>query len=137
MVVNRNRDTLVNGTADIVAAYVSSNIVSAAALPDLIAAVHTTLSTLGKNPQAGELRPASRVTIRSSIKPDYLVCLEDGKRLKMLKRYLMAKYRMTPDDYRRKWGLNSDYPMIAPNYAKQRSDIARLVGLGRKSRKDP
>ena len=84
---------------------------------------------------APEVRLEPKVPIRSSIKPDYIVCLEDGKRLKMLKRHLMTHYQMTPDQYRQKWGLNSDYPMVAPNYAEQRRTLAKAIGLGTKRRK--
>jgi predicted transcriptional regulator len=97
--------------------------------------VHGALSTLGSTGAAPEVRAEPKVPIRSSIKPDYIVCLEDGKRLKMLKRHLMTHYQMTPDQYRQKWGLNSDYPMVAPNYAEQRRTLAKSIGLGTKRRK--
>ncbi len=130
-----NDDTLITLTADIVAAHVSNNSVSVNDLPQLIANVHGALSTLGPAGAAPEVRAEPKVPIRSSIKPDYIVCLEDGKRLKMLKRHLMTHYQMTPDQYRQKWGLNSDYPMVAPNYAEQRRTLAKSIGLGTKRRK--
>jgi predicted transcriptional regulator len=128
-------DTLITLTADIVAAHVSNNSVAVNDLPQLIANVHGALATLGSNASAPEVRAEPKVPIRSSIKPDYIVCLEDGKRLKMLKRHLMTHYQMTPDEYRQKWGLNSDYPMVSPNYAEQRRALAKSIGLGTKRRK--
>ena len=128
-------ETLITLTADIVSAHVSNNSVAVNDLPVLIANVHTALNGLGtpaEEPQA-KLEPA--VSIRSSIKPDYIVCLEDGKKLKMLKRHLMTHYNMTPDEYRQKWGLNADYPMVAPNYAEQRRALAKKIGLGTKRRR--
>ncbi len=119
-------------TAEIVAAYVGNNSLPVSAVPELVQTVHHALSGLGKNePEqpAEPLKPA--VSIRRSITPDYLVCLEDGKKLKMLKRHLRTTYGMTPEEYRAKWGLPSDYPMVAPNYAKQRSEFAKKIGLGR------
>jgi predicted transcriptional regulator len=130
-----NDDTLLTLTADIVAAHVSNNSVAVNDLPQLIANVHGALSTLSSGGAAPEVRAEPKVPIRSSIKPDYIVCLEDGKRLKMLKRHLMTHYQMTPDQYRQKWGLNSDYPMVAPNYAEQRRTLAKSIGLGTKRRK--
>ena len=130
-----NDDTLINLTADIVAAHVSNNSVAVNDLPQLIANVHGALATLGSGGAAPEVRAEPKVPIRSSIKPGYIVCLEDGKRLKMLKRHLMTHYQMTPDQYRQKWGLNSDYPMVAPNYAEQRRTLAKSIGLGTKRRK--
>ena len=130
-----NDDTLITLTADIVAAHVSNNSVSVNDLPLLIANVHGALATLGSGRSVPEVRAEPKVPIRSSIKPDYIVCLEDGKRLKMLKRHLMTHYQMTPDQYRQKWGLNSDYPMVAPNYAEQRRTLAKSIGLGTKRRK--
>ena len=130
-----NDDTLITLTADIVAAHVSNNSVAVNDLPQLIANVHGALSGLGSTGAAPEVRAEPKVPIRSSIKPDYIVCLEDGKRLKMLKRHLMTHYQMTPDQYRQKWGLNSDYPTVAPNYAEQRRMLAKSIGLGTKRRK--
>jgi predicted transcriptional regulator len=125
-------DQLLRMTADVVAAYVSNNSLPSAQLPDVIASVYGCLRGLEKAPgeAMGEaLRPA--VPVRKSITPDYLICLEDGKKLKMLKRHLRTTYKMTPDQYRAKWGLPSDYPMVAPNYAEQRSAFAKKIGLGR------
>lgn len=122
-------------TADIVSAHVSSNSVSSAELPGLISSVFASLSELGEPAApAPEERRVPAVSVRSSIKPDYIVCLEDGKRFKMLKRHLMTDYGMTPDDYRTKWGLAADYPMVAPNYAEQRRVLAKQIGLGTKGR---
>lgn len=119
-------------SAGIVSAYVAQNTVAAQALPGLIRTVHDCLAALGtaEAPQAAErLKPA--VPISKSVQHDYVVCLEDGKRLKMLKRYLRSHYDMSPEDYRRKWGLPADYPMVAPAYAARRSDFAKQIGLGK------
>ena len=128
-------DTLLTMTADIVAAHVSNNSVAVNDLPTLIQNVHTALTTISGASAAPEARPEPKVSIRSSIKPDYIVCLEDGKRLKMLKRHLMTHYNLTPDQYRQKWGLSSDYPMVAPNYAEQRRTLAKSIGLGTKRKR--
>ncbi len=126
-----NDDTLITLTADIVAAHVSNNSVAVNDLPQLINNIHGALAGLsGRSAPEAKLEP--KVPIRSSIRPDYIVCLEDGKKLKMLKRHLMTHYQMTPDQYRQKWGLNSDYPMVAPNYAEQRRALAKAIGLGTK-----
>jgi predicted transcriptional regulator len=125
-------DTLLTLTADIVAAHVSNNSVAVNDLPMLIQNVHGALANISAAASAPEPRQDPAVSIRSSIKPDYIVCLEDGKKLKMLKRHLMTHYNMTPDEYRRKWGLNADYPMVAPNYAEQRRTLAKSIGLGTK-----
>lgn len=125
-------DTLLTLTADIVAAHVSNNSVAVNDLPNLIQNVHQALAGISSSTAAPEPRQDPAVSVRSSIKPDYIVCLEDGKKLKMLKRHLMTHYNMTPDEYRRKWGLNSDYPMVAPNYAEQRRTLAKSIGLGTK-----
>ena len=118
-------------TAQIVSAHVSNNSVSSEALPDLIRHVHQALSGVGQPAAEPEkLQPA--VPVKRSVFPDYIVCLEDGKKLKMLKRHLQSAYGMTPDQYRERWGLPSDYPMVAPNYAERRSALARQIGLGRK-----
>ncbi len=123
-------EMLVTLTADIVAAHVSNNSVAISDLSLLINNVHAALSGLGSAPVVEEkLVPA--VSIRTSVKPDFITCLEDGKKLKMLRRHLMTHYGMTPDDYRAKWGLPADYPMVAPNYAAQRSEFAKKIGLGR------
>lgn len=119
-------------TADIVSSHFANNSVAPGDVPGVIESVYTTLSRLGTTvePPAVKLEPA--VSIRASIKPDYIVCLEDGKKLKMLKRHLMTRYGMTPDEYRTKWGLPADYPMVAPNYAEQRRSLAKSIGLGTK-----
>jgi predicted transcriptional regulator len=128
-------DTLLTLTADIVAAHVSNNSVAVNDLPNLIQNVHGALSAIAGTTSAAEPKPEPKVSIRASIKPDYIVCLEDGKRLKMLKRHLMTHYNMTPDQYRQKWGLSGDYPMVAPNYAEQRRKLAKSIGLGTKRRR--
>lgn len=128
---NETREFLATLTADIVSAHVSNNSVSPTDLPGLIHSVYTSLAGLGSAPVVVEEKPVPAVSIRSSIKPDFIVCLEDGKKLKMLKRHLMTHYGMTPDDYRAKWGLAADYPMVAPAYAEQRRDLAKAIGLGR------
>jgi predicted transcriptional regulator len=128
-------DTLLTLTADIVAAHVSNNSVAVNDLPNLIQNVHAALNGIAGQSSAPEPKPEPKVPIRSSIKPDYIVCLEDGKRLKMLKRHLMTHYNMTPDQYRQKWGLAADYPMVAPNYAEQRRQLAKSIGLGTKRRR--
>ena len=130
-----NDDTLITLTADIVAAHVSNNSVAVNDLPQLIQNVHGALALISGSGAAAEAKPEPKVPIRSSVKPDYIVCLEDGKRLKMLKRHLMTHYQMTPDQYRQKWGLAADYPMVAPNYAEQRRTLAKSIGLGTKRRK--
>jgi predicted transcriptional regulator len=125
-------EELLRMTTDVVAAYVSNNSLPTAQLAEVISAVYGSLKALeGKasEPNPEPLKPA--VPVRKSITPDYLVCLEDGKKLKMLKRHLRSTYNMTPDDYRQKWGLPADYPMVAPNYAEQRSAFAKKIGLGR------
>jgi predicted transcriptional regulator len=126
-------DALIELTADVVSAYVSNNPVPVGDLPALIGQVHAALKgTIGnvsaEIPEA--LKPA--VPIRKSVTPDYLICLDDGKKFKSLKRHLSSRYGLTPDDYRAKWGLPSDYPMVAPNYAATRSALAKTMGLGRK-----
>jgi predicted transcriptional regulator len=124
-------ETLMTLTADIVAAHVSNNSVAVADLPTLIAIVHGALAGLGTTEQPVAEKQEPAVSVRASIKPDYIICLEDGKKLKMLKRHLMSHYGMTPDEYRAKWGLPKDYPMVAPNYAEQRRTLAMKIGLGR------
>jgi predicted transcriptional regulator len=131
-----NSDNLVELTADVVAAYISNNTVAMAELPSLIAQVHkalvaTVTGSVEKPVEA--LTPA--VSIKKSIHPDYIVCLEDGKKFKSLKRHLRTKYDLSPEDYRAKWGLPADYPMVAPNYAAARSELAKSMGLGQQRRK--
>ncbi len=125
-------ETLITLTSDIVAAHVSNNSVSVDDIPALITNVYGALAGLGQAAPAPEVRPEPAVSIRASIKPDYVVCLEDGKKLKMLKRHLMTHYNLTPDQYRTRWNLPSDYPMVAPNYAEKRRELAKKIGLGRK-----
>jgi predicted transcriptional regulator len=132
--INESQEFLATLTADIVSAHVSNNSVSANELPSLISSVYSSLAGLGGAPVPVEEKLVPAVSVRSSIKPDYIVCLEDGKKLKMLKRHLMTHYGMTPDDYRAKWGLPADYPMVAPNYAEQRRSLAKQIGLGTKGR---
>ena len=119
-------------SAGIVAAYVGQNTVAPAAVPDLISKVHQALTGLGQvEVPAAKERGRPAVPISKSIQHDFIVCLEDGKKLKMLKRYLRSQYDLSPDDYRRRWGLPPDYPMVAPAYAARRSDFAKKIGLGR------
>lgn len=123
-------------TADIVSAYVSNNTVPTAEIPGLIAQVHTALARVsGKSGDAPvePLKPA--VSVKKSITPEYIVCLEDGKKFKSLKRHLRTQYNMTPEQYREKWGLGADYPMVAPNYAAARSQLAKQMGLGQQRRR--
>lgn len=118
-------------TAQIVSAHVSNNVVSRDALPELITQVYNTLLSAGADPVEPEkLQPA--VPIKKSVFPEYIICLEDGKKLKMLKRHLQTSYNMTPEQYRDKWSLPHDYPMVAPKYAEHRSELAKKIGLGRK-----
>ena len=126
------KETLITLTSDIVAAHVSNNDVGVEDVPSLITSVYGALSGLGEEEADVETPPEPAVSIRASIKPDYLVCLEDGKKLKMLKRYLRTNYDMTPEEYRARWNLPVDYPMVAPNYAEKRRDLAKKIGLGRK-----
>jgi predicted transcriptional regulator len=128
-------DTLLTLTADIVAAHVSNNSVAVNDLPNLIQNVHSALSTIAGSRNAPEPRPEPKVSIRSSIKPDSISCLECGSKQKMLKRHLMTNHAMSPTDYRQKWGLSADYPMVAPNYAEQRRTLAKSIGLGTKRRR--
>jgi len=123
-------EMLITLTSDIVAAHVSNNSVAVSDLPLLIQNVHAALAGLDSPAPAPEVRQEPAVSVRASIKPDYIVCLEDGKKLKMLKRHLMTHYQMTPEDYRAKWNLPADYPMVAPNYAEQRRSLAKKIGLG-------
>ena len=132
---NDMTETIITLTADIVAAHVSNNSVAVSDIPTLITNVHTALSGLGGRAPAPEVRAEPAVSIRASIKPDYIVCLDDGKKLKMLKRHLMTHYGITPDEYRAKWGLPADYPMVAPNYAIARSQLAKQMGLGQQRRR--
>jgi len=132
IIENDMNETLITLTSDIVAAHVSNNSVGVDDLPKLISSVYGALAGLGHSTAVEEARPEPAVSIRTSVKPDYIVCLEDGKKLKMLKRHLMTHYNMTPEEYRRRWGLPADYPMVAPNYAETRRKLAKQIGLGRK-----
>jgi predicted transcriptional regulator len=120
-------------TAQIVSAHVSNNSVSPDSLPTLIQEVYKTLADVGKEPIQPE-RPQPAVPVKKSVFPDHIICLEDGKKLKMLKRHLKTAYEMTPEQYRERWGLPPDYPMVAPNYALHRSSLAKRIGLGTKPR---
>ena len=125
-------EALITHTTDIVVSYVSNNSLGAVDVSTLIRNIYGTLVELGENDAAPEARPDPAVAIRSSIKRDHIVCLEDGKKMKMLKRHLMTDHGLTPDEYRARWGLSSDYPMVAPDYADKRRDLAKKIGLGRK-----
>ena len=128
-------DTLLTLTADIVAAHVSNNSVAVNDLPNLIQNVHAALTGISGSTAAPEPKAEPKVSIHSSIKPDAIACLECGKKQKMLKRHLMTNHQMTPAEYRQKWGLSPDYPMVAPNYAEQRRTLAKSIGLGTKRRR--
>ena len=128
-------ETLITLTSDIVAAHVANNNVEVSDVPTLIQTVYSALAGLGGEQQQKEERPEPAVSVRASVKPDYIVCLEDGKKLKMLKRHLKTAYNMSPEDYRQRWGLPADYPMVAPNYAAQRSTLAKKIGLGTRARR--
>jgi predicted transcriptional regulator len=130
---NPSKSDVLGWTAQILTSHLQNNPVAVSDLPEAINSVYRSLAALssGEAPQE-EARPA--VTVRRSVTPDYIVCLEDGKKLKMLKRHLKTSYDMTPDEYRQKWGLPPDYPMVAPNYARQRSALAKKIGLGSKGR---
>ncbi len=130
-IANEDKEMLVTLTSDIVSAHLSNNSVNVDAVPELITSVYAALASLGEKPAPQEERPEPAVSIRSSVKPDYIVCLEDGKKLKMLKRYLRTNYNMSPEEYRARWNLPADYPMVAPNYAEKRRDLAKKIGLGR------
>jgi predicted transcriptional regulator len=131
------KETLITLTSDIVAAHVSNNDVAVTDVPALITNVYAALANLGEKVETEEPKPQPAVAIRNSVKPDYIVCLEDGKKLKMLKRYLRTNYNMSPEEYRARWGLPADYPMVAPNYAEKRRDLAKKIGLGRKPEAAP
>ena len=118
-------------TASVVSAYVGNNSLQPTQIPDVIKTVYGSLTSLGRAGGGRDL-PRPAVPVRRSITPDYIICLEDGRKLKMLKRHLRTTYNMTVEDYRQKWGLPIDYPMVAPNYAKQRSAFAKRIGLGRR-----
>jgi predicted transcriptional regulator len=123
---------ILNATADITAAYVAANKVPLANIADVIETIYGTLDAIA-NSSIREAHDHAQIDIASSITPEYLICLEDGKRLKMLKRYLKTNYNMTPEEYRKRWNLPADYPMVAPNYALKRSELAKDIGLGKQS----
>lgn len=127
--------TYIDLAADIVSAYVSNNSVPAGDLPGLISQVHLALARVGNGAAEAAEAPKPAIAIKNSATPDYIICLEDGKKFKSLKRHLRTQYNLTPEQYREKWGLAPDYPMVAPNYAKARSDLAKEMGLGQQRRK--
>ncbi|NQW09279.1 MAG: MucR family transcriptional regulator [Alphaproteobacteria bacterium] len=130
-----DHDILLHATTNVVAAHLSKTGMPVEAVPDVIRVVHKALSNVvNGGGKAKELAPEPAVSIKKSITPDYIVCLEDGRKLKMLKRHLMAAYGMTPDEYRKRWGLPANYPMVAPNYAQRRSQLAKAIGLGTQKR---
>jgi predicted transcriptional regulator len=132
-----SRGELLALTAEIVSSHVANNSVVQSDMPDLIQSVFGKLSELANGEDAASVELSPAVPIKKSITDDFIVCLEDGKRLKMLKRHLMTAYGMTPEDYRAKWGLKPDYPMVAPNYALKRQELAKKIGLGRKPGSKP
>jgi predicted transcriptional regulator len=135
MTEKTNHIELLELTTEIVAAHVGNNNVAQADLPQLIQSVYRSLSEVGASAAAPEAeRPRPAVPVKRSVFPDYIICLEDGKKLKMLKRHLKTAYGMTPEEYRERWGLAADYPMVAPNYAERRSELAKKIGLGTKGR---
>ncbi len=131
-VAKSERGDVLRMAVDIVAAYVANNTVPASQVPEVINTVFNSLNSLDGGSEAAPEPAKPAVSVRRSVTPDYIVCLEDGKKLKMLKRHLRAAYDMSPEEYRAKWGLAADYPMVAPNYAAQRSAFAKKIGLGRK-----
>ena len=126
-----DREELLRMTTEIVASYLSHNSVPAENVPDLIKTVHSTMTSVSLNEEKGEQKAKPAVPVSKSIADDHIVCLEDGKKLKMLKRYLRSQYNMSPDEYRQKWNLPADYPMVAPAYSRKRSQFAKDIGLGR------
>ena len=135
MVADNQENDRIEHTVEVVSAYVSNNSVSSEDLPQLISQVHASLAGLGMAAPAKPETPKPVVPINKSVTPDYIICLEDGKRLKMLKRHLKTAYNMSPEQYRERWGLPATYPMVAPNYAKQRSELAKEIGLGNSGRR--
>jgi predicted transcriptional regulator len=135
MTDNDTTDDLLTLTTEIVAAHVSNNTVAVGDLPQLIHQVYQSLANIGKAPPPLIERPQPAVNVKRSVHPDYIICLEDGKKLKMLKRHLKTAYNMSPEEYRERWNLPADYPMVAPNYAKQRSRLAKEIGLGTRGRR--
>ena len=133
---NQNSHDLLAMTVSIVSSFVKGNLVTVENLPNLIKSVHASLASLETGIDKAGPRPDPAVSIKNSITADHIICLEDGRKLKMLKRYLRSRYNMTPEDYRTRWNLPLDYPMVAPNYARRRSEFAKEIGLGRK-KEDP
>ena len=131
---NLSRDELLRMTTQVVSAYVGNNQVPESQISDVIQSIYDSLEGLGSGEKSSQTKQKPAVPIKRSITPDHIVCLEDGKKLKMLKRYLRTAHKLTPEEYRTKWGLPADYPMIAPNYAKQRSAFAKEIGLGKRKR---
>ncbi|WP_019961708.1 MucR family transcriptional regulator [Woodsholea maritima] len=131
-----DNEELLRMTTDVVASFLSHNSVPADSIPDLIRSVHATMKDVSGEEQKVEVKTKPAVPVSKSVTDEYIVCLEDGKKLKMLKRYLRSQYDMSPDEYRRKWGLPADYPMVAPSYSRRRSDFAKEIGLGRGAGKD-
>jgi predicted transcriptional regulator len=130
-----DNEEILRMTTDIVASFLSHNSVPSDNVPELIKSVHSTMKEISSGEPKPESKPKPAVPVSKSVTDDYIVCLEDGKKLKMLKRYLRSQYDMSPEDYRRKWGLPADYPMVAPSYSRRRSDFAKEIGLGRGGRK--
>lgn len=130
-----DNEELLRMTTDIVASFLTHNSVPAESVPDMIRSVHATIKEVSGGEAKPEVKAKPAVPVSKSVADDYIVCLEDGKKLKMLKRYLRSQYDMSPEEYRRKWGLPSDYPMVAPSYSRRRSDFAKEIGLGRGGRK--
>jgi predicted transcriptional regulator len=137
MAENAANQDLLGLTAEIVSAHVSNNPVSISDLPNLIQEVYRTLANMGQPVVVVAEKPQPAVPIKKSVTPEFLICLEDGKKLKMLKRHIKTAFNLTPDQYREKWGLDSSYPMVAPNYTKHRSSLAKRIGLGTKPRGRP
>ncbi|MEM6681314.1 MAG: MucR family transcriptional regulator [Pseudomonadota bacterium] len=135
MAGNSSDENILSLTADIVSSHLSNNTVAVSDVPVLIEKVYSSLTKLESPEPEAQPRPEPAVSVRKSIQPDYIVCLEDGKKLKMLKRHLKTRYDMTPEQYRERWNLPSDYPMVAPNYAAQRRKLAKEIGLGKGRRK--
>ncbi len=131
----KETNDLLELTTEIVSSHLANNTVAIQDIPELIRQVYSTLTTIDQGPSALQDRPQPAVPIKRSITPDFVICLEDGRKLKMLKRHLKTAYNMTPEEYRERWGLPADYPMVAPNYALQRSNLAKKIGLGTKPRR--
>ncbi|MEM9009913.1 MAG: MucR family transcriptional regulator [Pseudomonadota bacterium] len=131
---NIDKSEILSLTSEIVSSHVANNAVAATELPDLIQQVFVKLADLAVDVPQEEAKPEPKVPIKKSVTDDYIICLEDGKKLKMLKRHLMTAYGMSPEEYRAKWGLKPDYPMVAPSYARKRQELAKKIGLGRKPR---